>query len=463
MTHDEGWGAVAAHEARVYVLGMSEPEMTPADRDPAEGQGTYVPSGLAASIRSLFDESPVTERQAAVAAARDRFTTRVSGYLHAGEEERQSLVPGILEDAKLLRGPDDLRAVGDAVIALVRIEEDGENASAIALASELLDSHVTTSFAARLGIEKNPEVRQPLMAVCLRLPSLLAPALTGILAEAPDRGARRALMDVIANMGEYGHTAGLELLEDPRWYTVRNGVILLAEIGDADTVQALTTPLANEDARVRRETVIALAKLGGEDAGLLILGMLGDASPDVRSAAAMGIGELKVMKGEKPLLELLAEEENEEVLVQVILALGQLGDPGAVSALEKRATGTLFSRPPRPVRIAAYRALAAIGTPHARSVLEAGAEDKDSEVRQAVEGVLKSFPRATAPAKAEDGGESTQAGDDEAATKAGDGVGSAGAADHGEPTKAGDDDGSDGEAEDGVEARTTGVPGKESA
>jgi HEAT repeat protein len=202
-------------------------------------------------------------------------------------------------------------------------------------------------------------------------------------------------MDVLSLLGDEGRNAVLRLLRDPRWYAVRNGVILLSEIGDASTVQPLTVALAHSDPRVRRETLMALAKIGGEDAGLLIIGMLEDAHPDVRSAAAMGSGALRQERAQRPLLALLATEGVEEVQIQILLALGQIGDPGSVPAIEKRAAGTLFGRPPKALRIAAYRALAAIGSPHARSVVEAGATDRNPEVRQAVEGILRNVSKGS--------------------------------------------------------------------
>ena len=69
------------------------------------------------------------------------------------------------------------------------------------------------------------------------------------------------------------------------------------------------------------------------------------------------------------------------MLVELLGGLGQLGDPGAVQAIEKRAVGSLFSKPVTEVRVAAYRALHEIGTPHARELLAKARDDKDPVVR----------------------------------------------------------------------------------
>jgi HEAT repeat protein len=69
------------------------------------------------------------------------------------------------------------------------------------------------------------------------------------------------------------------------------------------------------------------------------------------------------------------------VIEELLRALGQIGDPGAVPAIEKRAVGGMFKKPPTDVRVAAYRALALIGTPHAKQLIEDAGNDKDPEVR----------------------------------------------------------------------------------
>ena len=69
-------------------------------------------------------------------------------------------------------------------------------------------------------------------------------------------------------------------------------------------------------------------------------------------------------------------------------ALGQLGDPGAVNTIEKHAVGGRFSKPKSDVRIAAYKALNHIGTPHARRLLNQAMDDKDAEVKKVVRETL---------------------------------------------------------------------------
>ena len=75
------------------------------------------------------------------------------------------------------------------------------------------------------------------------------------------------------------------------------------------------------------------------------------------------------------------------------MGLGQLEDPGAVPVLEKHAVPSLFAKPRTDVRVAAYRALYHIGTPHAMKLLAKASSDKDSIVQSAVLGLRKSVDR----------------------------------------------------------------------
>ena len=94
--------------------------------------------------------------------------------------------------------------------------------------------------------------------------------------------------------------------------------------------------------RVRRETVLSLAKIGGEDAAQLVVEMLNDSYADVRTAAARAVSVLKAERAFKPLLGILQIGGDDSVIEQVLRALGQLGDPAAVPLIEKRAVGSLL-------------------------------------------------------------------------------------------------------------------------
>jgi HEAT repeat protein len=256
------------------------------------------------------------------------------------------------------------------------------------MARTVLSPGVASQIAARLGAAHEEERRAELVKHSALLGHEMALAICDALSSTNDRSARRAFLDAMVVMGHDGRDAVERMLGDPRWFVVRNGVAILAEVGGDRAVELITSALAHPEAKVRREAILALAKVGGEDAGMLVYGMIEDPDGDVRRAAAMAAGALEYGRALKPLLALLDSEEDPDVLIGVMSALGQLGDPGAVNSLEKKAVSTFFSRPPTDVRIAAYRALHNIGTPHAKHLVVQAADDKDPGVRAVVRPLL---------------------------------------------------------------------------
>jgi HEAT repeat protein len=221
----------------------------------------------------------------------------------------------------------------------------------------------------------------------------MALAFKGALTDTSDELARRSYYDNLIAMGEVSRPIIEGMVQDENRVLVRNGVAILGEIGGAGAVELVTTALADTDARVRREALLSLAKVGDESSGQLVLGFLEDSDADVRSAAAVAVGDLKVVRAQRRLIAMLDETSEPDALVPVLRALGQLGDPGAVQAIEKHAVRTLFSKPHVEVRIAAYQALQRIGTPHAKQLILAALTDKEPAVQAAVKRLMRASER----------------------------------------------------------------------
>jgi HEAT repeat protein len=270
----------------------------------------------------------------------------------------------------------------NAVLDLLRAQEGGTGLRD--LARDLTTHGVASRLVARLGQERDAEARRELSALFARLGEPMSRALVDALVDEPDRGTRRIYLEALASMGPEGVGAVHRMLNDARWFVVRNGLALLGDMGDPGAVPRIVPVLAHPDSRVRREAVVALARLAGDDIPRILQQRLGDPSGEVRAAAAAGLGVRKVEGAAPALMGMLDAEKDPIVLEAVMGALGELGEPAAVALLEKRAVGSLLSRPPTQLRVAAYRALHAIGTPHARSLVQAAASDRDPGVRAAV-------------------------------------------------------------------------------
>lgn len=313
---------------------------------------------------------------------------KVQAFFSAGPGEKAGLGEAILATAARLKEERAMASVANLVETLATPRGESADLDALELASQIINPAIASHLVIRLGEARDEEERAHMIRLSSGLGREMALALADALGESRDRYQRRSYMDAMLAHGLLALEMAKGMVEDPRWFVVRNGVSLMGEIGGESVVSDLTGSLANQDSRVRRETVLALAKLGGSDAEQLLLGMLDDQEADVRAMACRAVGILVVEKGLKPLMKILEEDQDEDVQVECLQALGKIGDPGAVLLIEKRAVGGLFSRPNKEIRVAAYRALAGIGTPHAMSLLEKAATDSDANVRTVVQALL---------------------------------------------------------------------------
>lgn len=357
--------------------------------------------GIARSVDALFKSpdgegspSPPSDGQPGAAGQPvGPFAEAVAAFLQVPTGDRAEKVR---TEATELREAVQLDPLADGVERLALEAGNPPDEAVLELARQILSPGVASRIAARLGATRDEDRRTELNRVARRLGHEMAMAISDALTATTDRSARRAFVDAMVAMGPAAMAVVEEMVEDGRWFVVRNAVAILGEAGGERAVELITASLAHTDPRVRREALLSLAKVGGDDAGMLVYGMIEDPDADVRQAAAMAAGALKVERALKPLLALLEDEEDEDVRIGILHALGQLGDPGAVQSIEKHAVNSFFSRNPTDERIAAYRALCRIGTPHAMKVLEEATEDKDPEVRREVRALVREKEKARA-------------------------------------------------------------------
>ena len=309
-----------------------------------------------------------------------------SDYLQAPVGERgevESALRSAVEAARSTHALDEIASTVDILLLQAAWDEDVEK-----LVGELIDGDVSAQMAVRLGRLQVEEERRRLIQAYATLGDPVAEAIADALTDTEDRLARKTYVAALGAFGSAGAHAVEKMLQDSRWFVVRNGVAVLGVVAGPSAIEHLTASLANEHAGVRRETVRSLAKVGGENAGLLVTSMLGDSDPEVRVAAARAVAALKPERAFKPLMEILKQGDEEEVIEQVLRALGGLADATAVSEIEKRVKVSMFSSPPTGVRIAGLSALAAIGTPRAVSLVEKAKGDKDPEISSAAQQLL---------------------------------------------------------------------------
>ena len=241
------------------------------------------------------------------------------------------------------------------------------------------------------------------------LPRLNAASIEPVLdalAASESRTTRRGLLDRASKIQTDIGAEVVKRLADPRWYVLRNMLLLLDTLPRVPPDFNLEPFLAHADPRVRREAVKLQLKVAraAEDIGgkgssgqgreAALRSALQDNDPRTLRIALAAVQE-ECPEGLVPLVVSVAERASSpsELRVLAVRALGRSTSPRALQALLKLTDGgkTLFRRPKlppkRPEVLAALTALAKGWSTHDRAleVLARAALSKDPDIRNATE------------------------------------------------------------------------------
>ncbi len=108
----------------------------------------------------------------------------------------------------------------------------------------------------------------------------VVPLINALVAEKRRMG-RRRIVDVLVSIGEPVVPLAIRMLDDQRWYVVRNMVTILGGIGSPEAVRAVLRTSRDPDPRIRREAARALGRARGPDVEDRIRDLLADPDPSV--------------------------------------------------------------------------------------------------------------------------------------------------------------------------------------
>lgn len=219
----------------------------------------------------------------------------------------------------------------------------------------------------------------------------MARHLVARLGEESDRTRRGRLVEAVRHLGPESLAPLLEALASPAWYLVRNALTLLSDLGDAGCVPDIAPLLRHPESRVRRTAVRALWKLAGPASEPHLLARMKDTDAETLQEILFALGQLKSETGLPQIAEVAQDRRAAERLrVQAIDTLGHIGSPKALPSLGDllRRKGFFGGVEAPPIRLAAARALLALGDPEAlavlRRVVEAEPRGDDREALQAL-------------------------------------------------------------------------------
>jgi HEAT repeat protein len=217
-----------------------------------------------------------------------------------------------------------------------------------------------------------------------------------VLGELKNSKARRVFCDALSEVGKNAVERITPFIDDRRWFLVRNITYILGRIGKEQSLPYVLKAFNHEEIRVRREAVQALGLIGGSRAVGLLIKALTDDDVRIRCMAAVNLGKVGKGTGLIPLFEIVQSKEfykREPVEIRAFFnAIGMSGSSEAIPILEQLLERkSWFGRGPTDeIRLGAARAMAMIGTPEARAILEYGKSSKDDSIRDACKQALRS-------------------------------------------------------------------------
>ncbi|HVS33073.1 MAG TPA: HEAT repeat domain-containing protein [Thermoanaerobaculia bacterium] len=250
-------------------------------------------------------------------------------------------------------------------------------------------SNLATVESMRILVDRalagKPEEVVPIQRLLQALGAAAMRNLLSALAEEDNRSRRRRLFDLVASLGPSIVKEAIPFLSDPRWYVVRNIVVLLRTVNDRSSLPAIRRIADHPDLRVRLEAIKTLVAFDSMVPTALLEKAIGDPDPKLAETAIKLVGSYGIKEAVDPLLKITAGNDifrsRTALRVHALRALGELGEPRALAQLTRFFRDSFLPWPSRPERLAAFQSLGGYAPDARAPFVENGLKSRDAEVR----------------------------------------------------------------------------------
>jgi len=205
---------------------------------------------------------------------------------------------------------------------------------------------------------------------------------------------RKELSSLLVGLGGPAVPVLLKMMQDKRWYIVRNLSAILGDIGLPEAVPELLTCLKHSDIRVCKEAIRSLAKIGGREAESAIIALLHGNNSLLFPQVIVSLGGMKSRKALVELMQIVCSNDlflkNLSFKIDALGAIAMIGDRQAVPVLTKILAGRHILARNRwnQLKIAVAGCLARLGDVRALPILKkkaSGAGELGRACAEAVE------------------------------------------------------------------------------
>ncbi len=116
-------------------------------------------------------------------------------------------------------------------------------------------------------------------------------------------------------------------------YIGNASAVILGEIGDKKAVVPLLDALSRQERFVKQEAAVSLGRIGDKLAVEGLIAALRDPNKYVKENSARALGEIGDRRAVGPIVQMLKQEKEEQVLIAAVNSLGELKDKRSVKAL----------------------------------------------------------------------------------------------------------------------------------
>jgi HEAT repeat protein len=157
---------------------------------------------------------------------------------------------------------------------------------------------------------------------------------------------RKELSSILVDLGGAAVPVILKMMQDNRWYIVRNLAAILGDIGMQEAVPELLACLRHTDLRVCKEAIRSLAKIGGREAEAGLIAVLHGNDNELFPQVIASLGGMKSRKALVDLMQIVCSRDmllkNLSLKIDALNAIAMIGDKQAVPILTKILAGRHF-------------------------------------------------------------------------------------------------------------------------
>lgn len=275
-----------------------------------------------------------------------------------------------LIDAAAQRRQLPLATAGAAAVAQLASQPSIGGRAARQLHPRLLKPNTLTQLVAAWIDKEQDEASRGIAGLLKRVGDQAARELLAVFEKEPQAARRLRIHHLLRRLGKAAAPALFERISHPRWYIVRDAVLLLGDLSDPALLEHLDGPLAHEDERVQREAVQAAIKTRSLARGVVLARALPSLKPNLVETV---LDDLLMLKEPSavPFLECLVRQPQTGLrpylLEKALAVMGAIETQEAVECLLDCAGETTL---PLPLRKAALNAVARVDTTSGHRALE---------------------------------------------------------------------------------------------